>query len=143
MEYLFNERQQIFTLPAAGRAAEESSARLKASFRENAPVKVLLNPRQGLIQKIDVPSAQEMDEFNRLRVPLEKPDKTLPIVVASIDPTTFNIVDYYLKSPTFRLCTRVVPDYKTAKKLFDFCAKQSCHWSGSAGRRTEGRRNPG
>jgi hypothetical protein len=130
LEYLFNERQQIFTLPVAARAAEASSARLKASFRENAPVKALLNPRQSLIQKIDVPSPQEMDEFKRLRIPLDKPEKVMPIEVAAIDPNTFDIVDQYLKSPIFRLCTRVVPDYKTAKKLFDFCAKQSCHLPG-------------
>ena len=54
----------------------------------------------------------------------------MTIDVASIDPTKFNLVDYYLKFPPFRLCTRIVPDYTTAKAIFDFCAKQSCHWPG-------------
>jgi hypothetical protein len=61
---------------------------------------------------------------------LEKPDKTVAIDVSSIDPTTFNIVDYHLKAPAFRLCTRIVPKYATAKAIFDFCAKQSCHLPG-------------
>jgi hypothetical protein len=47
--------------------------------------------------------------------------------VAAIDPATFNVVDRYLKFPTFKLCAKIVPNYKTAKKIFDFCAKQSCH----------------
>lgn len=129
-EYLFNERAQIFTLPAPVRAAEELSARLQECFRGNAPVKVLLNARLGVIQEVGVPSPQEMEEFKRLKVPLDKPDKTLEINVAAIDPTTFNIVDYYLKRPTFRLCTRIVPSYLKAKEIFDICAKQSCHLPG-------------
>jgi Glutaminase len=125
-EYLFNERQRIFTLRATMGSAEESAGRLEEAFRKKVPVRALLDPRRGFIQRIDMLSPEEIDEFQRLRTLLDKPDRTVPIDVSSIDPTTFNIVDHYLKVPTFRLCTRIIPNYKSAKKMFDFCAKQSC-----------------
>ena len=129
-EYLFNERQRIFTLPSATKSFEESSKLLKDSLRRNVPVKVLLDTRRALIEKIDAPSPQALSEFHRLRTLLEKPDGIVRVDVSSLDPTTFNLVDRYLKFRCFRLCTRIVPNYKKAKKIFDFCAKQSCHLPG-------------
>jgi hypothetical protein len=128
-EYLFNERERIFTVRST-KAGEESSRRLREALKKHSPVKAVLDIQRGLIQRIDDPSPPELDRFLRLRTLLEKPDKTMRIDVSSIDPTTFNIVDRYLKTPTFRLCTRIVPNYKTAKKIFDFCADQSCHLPG-------------
>jgi hypothetical protein len=129
-EVLFNERQQIFTLPAAARARAELSAGLKAALRRRVPLKAVLDPRRGVVRKADVLTERELSAFQRARTFLDKPDKTVRVDVSSIDPTTFNIVDRYLKFPTFRLCTRIIPNYKTAKKIFDFCAKQSCHLPG-------------
>jgi hypothetical protein len=129
-EYRFNERQQIFTLPSSKRSRTDISNGLKDALKRNLPVKVVLDPRRGVVQRVDLPSPREMDGFQRTRTLLDKPDKPVRVDVSSIDPTTFNIVDRYLKFPTFRLCTRIVPDYKTAKKIFAFCAKQSCHLPG-------------
>lgn len=129
-EYLFNERQQIFTFRAAAKTAVVSAKRMKEASARKLPVKAVLDVRQGLIQKIETPLPQEIDEFRRVRIQLDKPEKTLKIDVASIDPTTFNLVDHYLKVPVFRLCTRVIPNYATAKAIFDFCAAQSCHLPG-------------
>ncbi|PYL59154.1 MAG: hypothetical protein DMF31_07745 [Verrucomicrobia bacterium] len=39
-------------------------------------------------------------------------------------------MDYRLRWPCFRLCTKVIPSYAKAKEIFDFCAKQSCHLPG-------------
>jgi hypothetical protein len=128
-EYLFNERQQIFALKET-RAAEEVAKRLKQALGKKQPVKVVLDSRRGLIQKVETPPPEELDQFQRLRTLLDKPDKVVPIDVDAIDPTMFNIVDHYLKFPTFRLCTRIVPNYKTAKDIFAYCAKQSCHLPG-------------
>jgi hypothetical protein len=128
-ECRFNEREQIFTLPAVAKARAELT-RLRDALRKNLPVKVVLNPRRGVIQRVDLPSPEELSEFARTRILLEKPAKPVRIDVSAIDPTTFNIVDRYLKFPAFRLCTRIVPNYKTAKKIFDFCAAQSCHLPG-------------
>lgn len=129
-EYLFNERQQIFAVRSSTKSAKEISRGLGTAFRKNLPVKVLLDPRNSLIRMVNTPSPKELDRFRRLRILLDKPAKPLRIHVESIDPTTFNIVDRYLKFPAFRLCRRIVPNYKTAKKIFDFCAKQSCHLPG-------------
>ncbi|MHC4756225.1 MAG: protein-glutamine glutaminase family protein [Planctomycetota bacterium] len=94
------------------------------------PVKVRLDTRRGFVQRVDVPSPDESAEFERSRTFLEKPDRIRKIDVSSIDPTTFNIVDHYLNFPTFKLCKKIVPNYKGAKKIFDFCAQQSCHLPG-------------
>ena len=129
-EYLFNERQQIFTLRATMKSAEESSRRLEEASRTKEPVRVVLDTRQALIHRIDTPSPRELKEFQKGRTLLDKPDRTAAIDVSSIDPTTFNLVDYHLKVPTFRLCTHIVPNYSTAKTIFCYCAKQSCNLPG-------------
>lgn len=125
-EFLFNEREQIFTLPSTEKSDAEISNRLRDALKNNQPVKAVLDPRRGVVQKIDLLSPQDLKEFRRTRTLLDKPDKTVRVDVSSIDPTTFNIVDRFLKFQTFRLCTRIVPNYKTAKKIFDFCAQQLC-----------------
>ncbi len=84
----------------------------------------------GFIQRVYIPTSKELSQFERRRTLLDDPDKTRRIDVSKIDPTTFNIVDHYLKVRTFRLCKRVVPNYKKAKQIFDFCAEQSCHLPG-------------
>lgn len=129
-EYLFNESQRIFALPSFTKSFEESSRLLKESLRNSVPVKVVLDTRRALIHKIDAPTPQALKEFHRHRILLDKPDRILRVNVSALDPTTFNFVDRYLKCRCFRLCKRIVPNYKKAKQIFDFCAKQSCHLPG-------------
>jgi hypothetical protein len=129
-EFLFNERQQIFSTPSDARAAKEITGLLDEALKKNTPVKAILDPRRAIIQAVNLPSPKELAEFKRQRVLLEKPEKGFRVDLESIDPITFNIVDHYLKVPLFRKCTKLVPNYKTAKKIFDFCAKQSCHLPG-------------
>lgn len=129
-EYLFNERQRIFTLRPATKKAVESSKHLKEALGRKLPVKALIDTRRGLIQRIERLLPKELEEFKRTRTLLEKPDRVMKIDIDSMDPTTFNIVDYHLKIPSFKLCARIIPDYKTARKIFDFCANQSCHLPG-------------
>ena len=124
-EVLFNERQQIFRLPS-GKARSLISNRLRAASRTKSPVKALLDPLQGTVRQIAVPSEAERMEFRATRTILERPAKSIRINVDELDPTRFNIVGRYLKWPIFRLCKRVMPDYGTAKDVFDFCAAQSC-----------------
>ncbi len=130
MEYLFNEKQQIFTFRSATKTAKLSAGRLDEAFESKLPVLARLDIRRGFIQRVYIPTESELSQFERRRTFLDKPDKTRRIDVSKIDPTTFNIVDHYLKVPTFRLCKRVVPNYKKAKQIFDFCADQSCHLPG-------------
>src|ERR1044071_5130800 len=126
---LFNEREQIFALPET-KARDEVSRRLYEALERKLPVRALLDPRRGLVQKIDSLSEGEIEEFRRIHPPLDKPEKILRVDVSDIDPTRFNIVDVSLKVPVFKLCTKIVPSYKKAKEIFDYCARQSCHLPG-------------
>ena len=129
-EYLFFEREQIFTLPAArGRGAAVASL-LRRAHRDKAPVKVVLDPRRGHIQRVDTPTPLELERFKRGKIPTEVRGTTRTLDLARIDPTTFNLVDLQLESAIFRLCKRTIPNYKKAKKIFDFCAKQGCYLGG-------------
>jgi hypothetical protein len=130
VQYLFHQRQRIFLLRPGAKAYEESSKLLRQALARNQPVKARFDARRPLIEKIESAAPQDIEEFHRGRIPLDKPQRTSPVKVASIDPTMFNVVGRHLKSPIFRLCTRIVPSYKKAKKIFDFCAKQSCHLPG-------------
>lgn len=129
-QYLFNERQRIYTLTDAAAADEESTRRLDDALDKKRPVKVTLDATRGLIQRAREPKRDEIDRFARTRIPLEKPDKVVRIEVDKIDPTTFNFVDLHLKWSTFRLCTKILPSYSKAKEIFDFCAQLSCHLPG-------------
>jgi hypothetical protein len=66
-QYLFNERQAIFTISVSGKAGRDFAARLREAFRKKLPVKVQLNSKEGSIQRIELPSARESKEFSRLR----------------------------------------------------------------------------
>jgi len=114
----------------AARAREAAQGGLRAALDANAPVRAVLNPRRGVVERVAELSAPELREFEETRILLENPEKTMRIDVSAIDPTTFNIVDYYLKVPIFKLCTKVIPSYKVAKDIFDFCAAQSCNLPG-------------
>ena len=128
VEYLFNERQRIFTLPA--RSSEASVRRLDEALEKHTPLKLRLDTNRPVIRKVDELSAEELREFESRRILLEEPERPRRVDLSSIDHTTFNIVDHYLKAKTFRQCTRVVPSYRRAKTIFDFCASQSCHLPG-------------
>jgi hypothetical protein len=132
-EILFNERQSIFTLGVKGRAAEESPQLLRHALRRNQPVRVLLDGRRSLVTRLSAAAPAEIEEFHRGRALLDQPDRTLPIDVSRIDPTVFNVVGHHLKFRSFRLCTRIIPSYTTARNIFDFCAQQSCHLPGPYG----------
>jgi hypothetical protein len=126
-QILFNEHQRFFTLAATGRAATALTTELRSAARKQAPLKVVLDSRRGVIQRLAAPSAKELEEFRRNRTLLDRPERTLRVEVATIDPSVFNIVDHHLRARIFRLCKRIVPSYKKAKEIFDFCAAQSCH----------------
>lgn len=129
-EYLFNEKERIFALKPAARGFDTSSKLLREALQKKVPVKAILDTRRDTIQRVQPPSPQELSQFERVRTLLDEPDKIVRVDVSSIDPTIFNIVDRFSKWRCFRRCTRIVPNYKTAKEIFDFCAKQSCNLPG-------------
>jgi hypothetical protein len=129
-ECLFNEREQIFQLPAAANVRAEMAAQLKEALKQRLPVKVVLAPRTGIVERIETPAPRELSKFE-LRPLVENPERPIRVNVSSLDPTTFNIVGgHHLNVGVFGFCRRIVPNYKTAKDIFDFCAVQSCNLPG-------------
>jgi len=127
---LFNERQQLFELPRAKRQHESVSRRLREAHEATRPVRVMTDPAAGLVRAVEHPSDREVDAFLERRVLAEDVEAPHRIDVASLDPTTFNIVDLELRWHAFNLCRRTIPSYKKAKEVFDYCAAQSCHLPG-------------
>jgi hypothetical protein len=129
-QYLFNEKQAIFRLNGEGKAARETAALLREAARKKQPVKAQIDTREGVIQRATQVSGKELEESRRNRVLVEKPEKTLRLDASSVDPTVFNIENYHRRVRCFRLCKQIIPNYKKAKKIFDFCAKQTCSLGG-------------
>jgi len=129
-EYLFSERQAIFTLTASGKAARESAELLNEALRKKLPVKAQFDTREGVIHRIGELSERELGEFHERRILLEKPETTSRLVVSALDPTVFNLEEHHRRVRCFRRCRRIIPSYRKAKKIFDFCAKQTCSLGG-------------
>lgn len=64
-EILFNERQQIFSLASSMKSADEVLKQLKGSIKRKEPVRAVLNPRKGVVEKIIMPKAGEVEEFRK------------------------------------------------------------------------------
>jgi hypothetical protein len=129
-QYLFNQRQAILTVGLGGRAGREIATLLERALRKKLPVKAQIDPKKGLIHRATPLSERELEEFYKNRIPLEKPEKAVYLNVASLDPTLFNTERFHRKVRCFRHCRNIIPNYKKAKKIFDFCAKQTCSLGG-------------
>jgi len=129
-QYLFNQRQRIFTLGVGGKAGREAAELLKEAQRKKLPIKGQIDTKEGVIHRVGEPSGREAEEFRKLHVLLEEPEKTHRLDVAELDPTLFNTEHHHRKVRCFRHCRRIIPNYKKAKKIFDFCARQTCSLGG-------------
>jgi len=129
-QYLFSEKQAIFTLAGDARIKRESAACLKSARQKKLPIKGQIDTRHGLIHRAAEPSARELEEFRRNRILLEKPEKTNRVNVSALDPTVFNLAGHHRALRCFRACRRIIPNYRKAKEIFDFCAKQTCSLGG-------------
>jgi hypothetical protein len=129
-EYLFSERQAILRLSAGGKAGRETAALLKEAQRKKLPVKAQIDTKEGVIRRAARLSDKELEEFRRRRTLVERPEKVQRLNVSALDPTVFNIEHYHRKVRCFRECRRIIPSYKKAKKIFDFCARQTCSLGG-------------
>jgi hypothetical protein len=128
-QYLFSEKQAIFTLAGTADAGREHAALLKNAHQRKLPVKAQIDTKQGVIHRISEPSGKEL-ELHRNRVPLERPEKTRRVDVSKLDPTVFNLTNYHRGVRCFSLCTKIIPSYQKAKEIFDFCAQQTCSLGG-------------
>jgi len=129
-QYLFIEKQRILTLAAGGKAGREIAALLREAHRKKLPVKAQVDTREGVVHRVSSLSEKELEEFRRNRILVEKPEKAQRLNVSALDPTVFNIEQHHRGVRCFRLCKQIMPNYKKAKKIFDFCAKQTCSLGG-------------
>lgn len=127
IDVVFNEKEQLFTISKEDKSFAELNRSFEASLKSKAPIKIITDARKGNFRLVTQPSAKELELFLSFRKELLPGDTAMRIDIARIDTARFNIVDEYLKWPVFKLCTKVVPDYATAKQIFDYCAAQSCH----------------
>lgn len=123
-QIFFNESERIFTF--SNDEKRYAPSLLRESFTANMPVKITFNSKSAQLDNVLKLSSAEMEVFKlRLKdVILGEPNRTID--VSKIDSSVFNRIDV-LKWPVFRLCTSIVPDYATAKKIFDTCAAQGCY----------------
>jgi hypothetical protein len=126
MKVLFNEKEQVFTIAKEDKSFEGFNRSFEAALKSKTPLKIITNPNKGSFSMVTQPSAKETEYFMSFRKELLPGDSAMRIDVLKIDTAKFNIVDEYLQWPAFRLCTNVVPNYATAKQIFDYCAQQSC-----------------
>lgn len=124
----FNERERPFALAEGAETLEL----LQSASRKQLPVEATLDLRRGTLVRAAMPSAKRMEAFRSARTSLDDPVPPEAVVVNKIDPMTFNFVDVR-KWPPFRLCRTIIPNYATAKTIFDYCAAQSCHLPGPYG----------
>ncbi len=129
-EILFNEKQQIFSLRTQEKSRSELLGSLREAVEKGEPLRAVLDPNKGVIQRIGRLKSDEVEEFNRNRKLLEKPAKSVAINIDEIDPTVFNLAGRNLKWPAFKLCKKTLPNYAKAKQIFDFCANRSCNLPG-------------
>jgi hypothetical protein len=129
-EYLFNERQQVFTLRETTRAAPAHARLARKALRTGQPIHAVFDRRRPIISRLEPATEKEIEVFWKQRPILDEPERIVGIDVAEIDPTTFNIVDFYLDWRIFLRCTKTIPSYAKAKEIFDYCAAQSCHLPG-------------
>jgi Glutaminase len=125
IEYLFNERQAGYVVKkdhpdfdAILRLAREAQAAAK-------PVK-LLSDVPGVLTGLTTPTTAETAaylEWYRSNILNAEPNRKL--TVSLIDTLVFNIADWQ-RWKVFGLCKTLVPDYATAKKIFDYCKQQTC-----------------
>lgn len=129
IELLFNERQEIFVVKKTDALVAKRMNILRRGLAENIPVRVNFDLRRRTIANIDTVSTQEVNRFKELRrnITVTKPPVKIDVDLRRLDTSVFNDIKRIPFPEIFRLCSNTVPDYATAKAIFDECAAQSCH----------------
>jgi hypothetical protein len=125
-EVFFYESERVFTFSKEEKDFALSSAMLQDAFKANRLVKVAFNLKNATVMAAIKPSVRDMEVFSLVRKNILKGEASRVIDISKIDTATFNQINL-LQWPVFRLCRAAVPDYATAKKIFDTCAAQSCN----------------
>jgi hypothetical protein len=125
MEYSFNEREAGYVVK---RSNPDFDAILKLAREAQAgqkPVK-LLSDVPGVLTSLLTPSAEETAAYLEwYKSNIFNAEVNRKIDVSLIDTSVFNVAEWQ-RWRVFGLCRTVVPDYTTAKKIFDYCKQQTC-----------------
>src|SRR5450631_1728663 len=78
-EILFNEKQQIFSLRTQEKSRSELLGSLREAVKKDEPLRAVLDPNKGVIQRIGRLKPDEGEEFHRNRKLLEEPAKSVAI----------------------------------------------------------------
>lgn len=127
VELLFNERQEIFTVKRSDALVAKRMNILRRGLSENIPVRVTFDPARRAISSIDTANTEEVNRFKELRKQLTLVKPPVRVDLNRLDTLVFNDINRIPFRDVFKLCTNVVPDFATAKAMFDDCAAQSCH----------------
>jgi len=152
-EILFNERQQIFTLPPKAKsfASFAPSFDPKKTVKQNTPFEVILDPKKGVVESMQPAGDKKAAQFTKDRTLLEGAAKPMRMTAALFDPTTASVDD--LKAEAIKAeamkaikgkakkakapagaaaapCMAVIPNVATAQTIFNYMANQACYLPG-------------
>lgn len=127
VELLFNERQEIFVVKKTDALLAKRMNILRRGLADNTPIKVMFDLRKRIISNIDTVSTEELNRFKELRKNIIRAKAPVKVDLRRLDTTVFNDISKIPFPEIFKLCTNNVPDYATAKAIFDECAAQACN----------------
>ena len=122
---LLHGHPQVLSIHSTSKSKNELLARLAHAKKNNHSVHVNSHTHTGHISHVKETTAEERHEYAKRPI-FKHPDEGQKIVLGNIDPTTFNLVGSYLKARAFARNQDIVKSYGEAKKMFDYCVKQSC-----------------
>lgn len=125
IEYLFNERQARYLVSRDHSSASLILRMAEAALAGKKPIK-LISDVPGNLTRLEEPTSAETSkylEWYRSNLLNTEPERR--VQMANIDTLTFNLAEWQ-NWKVFRLCMKTLPDYATAKKIFDFCKQQTC-----------------
>lgn len=125
IEYLFTERQAIYTVSPTNPQFEAILKTAREALANKKPVKLISDVPEQIIQ-LNWPSIEETKIYlDWYRLNINNAELTRAINVSTIDTLKFNL-ERVQNWRVFRLCTKVIPDINTAQQIFDFCKQQAC-----------------
>ncbi len=125
MEYLFTERQAIYTVSIANPQFEAILKTAREALASKKPIKLISDASEQITQLIwpTIDETKVYQDWYKLNI--NNAELTRHISVATIDTLRFNL-EKIQNWAVFKRCTKVIPDMSTAQAIFDFCKQQSC-----------------
>lgn len=134
MEVMFYERAQVFNLDIEKDAA--TIARFKQALKTKEPLHTTTSPRNATITKVTEASTLELSAYRAtVKGAIESSDKAVMHTITDINRLSPSVdrPDAIQLPATSPGLTTIIPDFATAKMMFDYFAQQSCNLPGPYG----------